>query len=684
MTMKFVYPVPKPNGHVYEDGNELQTQLQKEVAGQYGFNPGNSSWHGGMHLSLKNAPHCQKDHPIMAIADGKVVAYRVNNVYSTSVYRGIELPYSRDFCLLQHKFSYTEDDQTKTFTFFSLYMHLAPLAEEQIFEQVNGFKLPNWLYTEITAEVTDEDGLSCRTDSMEKANYAVSKGQKFKYDPRQLKPKAFGMKVRHFARCTLEPPLNSGGSSIAETWLCVDEDLVKTIDATTVKQGALIELSGAEQIDIKGGDAIGYLGQFHIPTQIEADTPVVDPRYQIHFELFSTEEPPEAFLKRFFGEANLDKVKKVEGDDDSDGYLDRNKPNGFFKNFHQIVTLDESDVPGTEIAKNLSKWDSAQYMYHKHASEWYDKAADKTVWQTILGIVDSSNFEKLIDHEKERVDKLIWMQEASSLGLPKVVWNWWPIGTGMAFKPGCYITKEMLRLVWNEKDDDFVFLVDIEDLEAVADEINEISATLKLDTLLRLNHFLAQAKKEAGKGFSLEENLHYSAKKLKQKDKDKGRGPFKYFRDNPREADLYGRVDGEGGHSSNPEQIANRAYANRNGNGNIASGDGWRYRGRGIFQLTGKKNYRNASRVYNILWPEENIDFEANPDLLLQIKYAVRSAGIFWLDNAIWEKADKGSSGTIVDNVTKIINSGTSEKSKKERRDNFSSYYNDGIFNEAF
>ncbi|BFM48437.1 hypothetical protein THO17_06000 [Marinomonas sp. THO17] len=115
------------------------------------------------------------------------------------------------------------------------------------------------------------------------------------------------------------------------------------------------------------------------------------------------------------------KVKKVEGDG-SDGYLNLEEPNDFFKAFYQTVTLDESDVPGTEIAKNLSKWDSAQFLYHKHASEWYDKAPDKeSLWGTLLGKFTSPHFAELIEHEKERVYKLVWMQDASGLGLAKPI-----------------------------------------------------------------------------------------------------------------------------------------------------------------------------------------------------------------------------------------------------------------------
>jgi putative chitinase len=93
--------------------------------------------------------------------------------------------------------------------------------------------------------------------------------------------------------------------------------------------------------------------------------------------------------------------------------------------------------------------------------------------------------------------------------------------------------------------------------------------------------------------------------------------------------------------------IANVVYSNRMGNGSIESGDGWKYRGRGLKQLTGKDNY---TRCGNAL----NTDFVSEPDLLLEPQYAALSAGWFWTANKCSDFADIGD----VEGLTKRINGG--------------------------
>jgi putative chitinase len=110
-----------------------------------------------------------------------------------------------------------------------------------------------------------------------------------------------------------------------------------------------------------------------------------------------------------------------------------------------------------------------------------------------------------------------------------------------------------------------------------------------------------------------------------------------------------------------PEQIANRVYANRMGNGNEASGDGWRYRGRGFIQLTGKSNYAELSKSVGI-------DFVKNPDLLLEEANALIAALWFWNKNKLNVLADKNDILTI----TKRINGGY--MGIEDRKKKFSKY----------
>ena len=152
----------------------------------------------------------------------------------------------------------------------------------------------------------------------------------------------------------------------------------------------------------------------------------------------------------------------------------------------------------------------------------------------------------------------------------------------------------------------------------------------EVNTLQRLSMFLAQVGHESGGLTKLHENLNYKADRLAQ--------IFpKYFRD----------VDtSEFAH--NPEKIANRVYANRMGNGSEDSGDGYRFRGRGAVQLTGKSNYLACGK-------DLQVDLEANPDWLETPEGAILSAAWFWDQHDLNDLSDDGDVLT----VTKKINGGT-------------------------
>ena len=151
----------------------------------------------------------------------------------------------------------------------------------------------------------------------------------------------------------------------------------------------------------------------------------------------------------------------------------------------------------------------------------------------------------------------------------------------------------------------------------------------------RAVHFFAQTAHETGNFKAFSENLNYSASGL--------RGVFgKYF---PTDAlaNQYARK---------PEQIANRVYANRMGNGNEASGDGWKYRGRGALQLTGKDNYQAFANYC------KRPDVMTNPDIVAG-ELAFESAMFFFERNNLWAICDKGLSVQTITALTRRINGGT-------------------------
>jgi putative chitinase len=170
--------------------------------------------------------------------------------------------------------------------------------------------------------------------------------------------------------------------------------------------------------------------------------------------------------------------------------------------------------------------------------------------------------------------------------------------------------------------------------DAVIQMIPDTAAKFQINTPLRLAHFLAQCGHESG-GFRVtQENLNYSAKGLN--------GIFrKYF---PTEASA-------AAYARQPQKIANKVYANRMANGSEASGDGFKFRGRGYIQLTGRANYTEFGKAIGE-------DIANNPDVVAS-KYALLSAAWFWSKNGLNRLADGGATDATVTSITKRVNGGT-------------------------
>ncbi|MDP3960110.1 MAG: phage minor head protein [Pseudorhodobacter sp.] len=200
---------------------------------------------------------------------------------------------------------------------------------------------------------------------------------------------------------------------------------------------------------------------------------------------------------------------------------------------------------------------------------------------------------------------------------------------------------------------------DSEKLAAIARELDLRVVSGQLDTQERLIHFLAQMRQEAGDDARLVENLNYNPAGLRDR--------YRYFRQNPDQSERYGRT---ADHPADPVAIANLGYGNRMGNGDADSGDGWTYRGRGLFQLTGRANYRAFTDWHERTFGE-GIDFEADPDRAAEPVYAVRSAIFFWLSHNLPTPADQGLTETAVRKITLRINGSdatTGERMEKMTR----------------
>ena len=185
--------------------------------------------------------------------------------------------------------------------------------------------------------------------------------------------------------------------------------------------------------------------------------------------------------------------------------------------------------------------------------------------------------------------------------------------------------------------------------DAVLAQIPDTAAKFNITNPMRLAHFLAQCGHESGGWKATSENLNYSSKGLM--------GIFKKYFPTLALAEQYARK---------PIAIASRVYGGRMGNGAEPTQDGYKFRGRGYIQLTGKDNYS----AFDKFVPE---DILANPDLVAT-KYPLMSAAWFFNKNGLWTICDRGADDATVTAVTKRVNGGTI--GLPDRIKHFVEYYN--------
>lgn len=155
------------------------------------------------------------------------------------------------------------------------------------------------------------------------------------------------------------------------------------------------------------------------------------------------------------------------------------------------------------------------------------------------------------------------------------------------------------------------------------------AAEFQINTPARLSAFIAQTGHESTSFSRLSENLYYT-------DAERVARIFRSGFDTNKNGVIEpAEVAFALAYTRNPEKLANRAYAGRGGNGDEASGDGWRYRGRGLIQVTFRDNYFRCGKALGL-------DLIATPDLLLEYVNAARSAAWYWQTNSCNELADKG------------------------------------------
>ena len=185
-----------------------------------------------------------------------------------------------------------------------------------------------------------------------------------------------------------------------------------------------------------------------------------------------------------------------------------------------------------------------------------------------------------------------------------------------------------------------------ENISAFVKAFNGYSEQFGITTKQRLCHFIAQLAHESAELCHLEENLNYSAEGLVRT------WPSRFTAEKAKE------------YARQPEKIANCVYANRMGNGDEASGDGWRYRGRGLIMLTGKTQYLSYENSGLC-----NGKLTSHPEWLAKYPGALKSAMWFWKSNGLNEIADRDDGGTagegVCKTISKRVNGGTNGLSQR-------------------
>jgi predicted chitinase len=227
-------------------------------------------------------------------------------------------------------------------------------------------------------------------------------------------------------------------------------------------------------------------------------------------------------------------------------------------------------------------------------------------------------------------------------------WNMCPL-SGPALPSGakCLIssavfTMEMLTTAAKRSDTEY--------FQQVLPWLNTYADIYKVNTKLRVAHFLAQTASESSLA-NVKEKLMYSVKDMlaifSNKPKKDGTYPHPKLRETPEK------------YAMHPEALANYVYSNRMHNGNEESGDGFKYRGRGVIQLTGKCNYEGFTRRHNNFYPKDQHDFVAKPDLITDyLRYGIEAAFVFWDMNNINAFCTDDPQLKGVEAVTSIVNGG--------------------------
>ncbi|MHA6678760.1 glycoside hydrolase family 19 protein [Enterobacter cloacae] len=304
----------------------------------------------------------------------------------------------------------------------------------------------------------------------------------------------------------------------------------------------------------------------------------------------------------------------------------------YYKALLRKMDSDNSgDLSGEELRHavhfpEMDVRDIAARMVVKHDSEWFGGSSHHR-WKTFLKQMDPL----CVSYVKQWFDDMEWMSKVDEFSSGKPVWHMHPVVFLDAIKTveSGFITLEMVLAANLGKNET--------QCKEILPYLNKYADAYGMKDKKEIAHFLSQIGHESGFVIT-EENLNYSGKGMRRIFGCKN-GPKNYNKAND-DCDL-GRLRNklwtqESTYAHHPENLANYVYAGRMGNDDEASGDGYKYRGRGMIQLTGKDGYRYFTNMHNKKNPSDSQDFVASPDLVISnVEYGVESAFSFWVSKGL-------------------------------------------------
>ncbi|MEO8646151.1 peptidoglycan DD-metalloendopeptidase family protein [Pseudomonas sp.] len=404
--LNFQFPIRKTGGAQYKDVDEIFTAIQAENSGHYLL--GNHKfWHGGIHISNLSAPQCISDEPVRCMADGVVVAYRLNKDYLESTFEGgggaEVLKYSSSFCLVRHDYKSPPNTQvtpntSNTLTFYSLYMHLLPFNRYPL-EPGDGTKArskPGYWQGKVRAKVIGS-GLTLRNapaSLTHGANAGTKKGSSMvlctnsiiEFDSAKVLNLKLNGKLLRMAECIFIPSSSNPPTGLknlntpvpSSFWACVEDVSPNRVVEWQELIPASFDIVVPMNMKIKAGDTVGYLGLNEV---LASPNGGVVRKHQVHLEIFTADQKINDFLINHAG------VKKGKR------YL-----------YLASGTLLTKKAPETgEVALSADhSVELSKAPIFKNPTEWYEVSVKENN-QTITGLVKKTESKIISQHDWEKL-----------------------------------------------------------------------------------------------------------------------------------------------------------------------------------------------------------------------------------------------------------------------------------------